>query len=605
MGASSAAEAVDQQTAPERSADRRVPRWADGAAVALYLALAFWVTSRLWRNTGALALVNGGSDVHFFEWVLIHATRIFTHGENPFFTPQLNAPDGVNLMANTGLLGLTVPLVPVTLLFGPAVALTVLLTGGLTATAWAWYHVLSRHVVGYWPAALAGGLFAGFAPGMVNHVNGHADLVSQFLIPFIAWRALSLRTARDGVVLGLLITWQAFLNEELLFQTGLAVAVFVAAYAAFRPAEVRARVRPFLAGLWPAMLTVGVLLAYPLWFQFFGPQSYRGLPDSVLGYGTDLRAFTAFSQLSLVRHGASHSTYGALPEENTFFGAPLLIAVGVIVAWLWRRVAVRALTAVALVFAALSLGRTVMAGGHTVIQHGPMSLLDHVPPFDSVVPTRFGLALIPVIAILLAFSVSAVATTSHAWLRYGWTLVLAAALLPIAPTPVLVERALPVPAFFTSGQWRQYVRGDQSVFAVDAVFWVGSFTTMDWDDATGQDYRMVGGYFLGPQENGQGNYGPPDRPTFELLVNIVYYGASTRMSSAQRAAFRADLRYWRTAIVVLGPDAPHHARLRYVLDQLTGQPARQVPGVLLWDVRALSGLAPAAHHAEDLPRRVA
>jgi len=605
VGASSAAEAIDQQTAPERSADRPVPRWADGAAVALYLALAFWVTSRLWRNTGALALVNGGSDVHFFEWALIHATRIFTHGENPFFTPQLNAPDGVNLMANTGLLGLTVPLVPVTLLAGPAVALTVMLTGGLAATAWAWYHVLSRHIVGYWPAALAGGLFAGFAPGMVNHVNGHPDLVSQFLIPFIVWRAISLRTARDGVVLGLLVTWQAFLNEELLFQAGLAVVVFVAAYAAFRPAEIRARAGPFLAGLWPAVLTAGVLLAYPLWFQFFGPQSYRGLPDSVLGYGTDLRAFAAFSQLSLVRHGASHSTYGAPPEENTFFGAPLLIALGLIVVWLWRRVAVRALTAVALVFAVLSLGRTVVVGGHTVIQHGPMSLLDHLGLFDSVVPTRFGLALIPVIAILLAFSVSAAATASQAWLRYGWTLVLAAALLPIAPTPVLVGRAPPVPAFFTSGQWRQYVDDGQSVFAVDSVFWVGSFTTMDWDDATGQDYRMVGGYFLGPFGHGRGNFGPPLRPTAELLINIVDYGASTRITGAQRAAFRADLRYWHTAIVVLGPDAPHHAQLRYVLNQLTGQPARQVPGVLLWDVRVLSGLAPAAHHAEDLPRRVA
>ena len=605
MGASSAAEAIDQQTAQERSADRPVPRWADGAAVALYLTLAFWVTSRLWRDTGALALVNGGSDVHFFEWALIHATRIFTHGENPFFTPQLNAPDGVNLMANTGMLGLTVPLVPLTLLFGPAVALTVMLTGGLTATAWAWYHVLSRHIVGYWPAALAGGLFAGFAPGMVNHVNGHPDLVSQFLIPFIVWRAISLRTARDGVVLGLLLTWQAFLNEELLFQAGLALVVFVAAYAVFRPAEIRARAGPFLAGLWPAVLTAGVLLAYPLWFQFFGPQSYRGLPVSVLGYGTDLRAFAAFSQLSLVRHGASHSTYGAPPEENTFLGAPLLIAVGLIVVWLWRRVAVRALTAVALVFAVLSLGRTVVIGGHTVIHHGPMSLLDHLGLFDSVVPTRFGLALIPVIAILLAFSVSAVATTSHTWLRYGWTLVLAAALLPIAPTPVLVERAAPVPAFFTTGQWRQYVQDDQSVFAVDAVFWVGSFTTMDWDDATGQEYRMVGGYFLGPFEHGLGNYGPPERPTFELLINIVYYGASSHITGTQRAAFRADLRYWRTAIVVLGPHAPHHAQLRYVLNQLTGQPARQVPGVLLWDVRALSGLAPAAHHAGDLPRRVA
>ena len=590
VGTRNAAQAIVQQTAPERSAARPTPRWADAAAIVLYLALAFWVTSGLWRHIGALALVHGGSDVHFFEWALVHATRIFTHGENPLFTPQLNAPNGVNMMANTGLLGLTVPLVPVTLLFGPAVAFTVMLTGGLTATAWAWYYVLSRHIVGYWPAALVGGLFAGFAPGLVNQVNGHPDLVNQFLIPFIVWRAISLRSARDGVVLGLLVTWQAFLNEELLFQTGLALAVFVVVYAMFRPAEVRARIRPSLAGLGTALLTAGVLLAYPLWFQFYGPQSYRGLPEIVLGYGTDVRAFAAFSESSLVRHGASHSSYGGPPEENTFFGAPLLIAVGLIVVWLWRRrVAVRALTAVALVFAVLSLGQTVKVGGHTVLQHGPMSLLDHVQLLDSVVPTRFGLALIPVIAILLAFSVYAAATASHAWLRYGWTLVLVAALLPIAPWPVPAERAAPVPGFFTSGQWRQYVDDDQSVFAVDTVFWTGSFTTMDWDNATGQDYRMVGGYFLGPFPGGTGNYGPPLRPTAELLINIVQYGASTRITAAQQTAFRADLRYWHAAIVVLSPAAPHYDQLRNVIDQLAGRLPRQVPGALLWDVRSLSG----------------
>ena len=590
VGTRSSAQAIVQQTAPERSAARRTPRWADAAVIVLYLALALWVTSGLWRHIGALALVSGGSDVHFFEWALVHATRIFTHGENPLFTPQLNAPNGVNMMANTGLLGLTVPLVPVTLLFGPAVAFTVMLTGGLTATAWAWYYVLSRHIVGYWPAALVGGLFAGFAPGMVNQVNGHPDLVNQFLIPFIIWRAISLRSARDGVVLGLLVTWQAFLNEELLFQTGLALAIFVVVYAMFRPAEVRARVRPSLAGLGAALLTAGVLLAYPLWFQFYGPQSYRGLPETVLRYGTDVRAFAAFSESSLVRHGASHSSYGGPPEENTFFGAPLLIAVGVIVVWLWRRqVAVRALTVVALVFAVLSLGETIKVGGHTVLQHGPMSLLDHVQLFDSVVPTRFGLALVPVIAILLAFSVHAAATASHAWLRYGWTLVLVAALLPIAPWPVPAERAAPVPGFFTSGQWRQYVDDDQSVFAVNSVFWIGSFTTMDWDNATGQDYRMVGGYFLGPFPGETGNYGPPLRPTAELLINIVQYGASTRITAAQRAAFRADLRYWHAVIVVLSPAAPHYDQLRNVLDQLTGRLPRQVPGALLWDVRSLSG----------------
>ena len=589
MGTSGAAQAIVQQTAPEPSAARPTPRWADAAAVVLYLALALWVTSGLWRHAGSLALVNGGSDVHFFEWALVHATRIFTHGENPFFTPQLNAPNGVNLVANTGLLGLTVPLVPVTLLFGPAVAFTVMLTGGLAATAWAWYHVLSRHIVGSWPAGLVGGLFAGFAPGMVSHVNGHPDLTGQFLLPFIVWRAITLRRARDGVILGLLVTWQAFLNEELLLEAGLAIAVFAVMYAAFRPAEVRARVRPFLAGLWPALVTAGVLLAYPLWFQFAGPQSYRGLPQIVLGYGTNVRAFAAFAQSSLVRHGASRSSYGGPPEENTFFGTPLLVATGVIVAWLWRRhVAVRALTVVAIVFAVLSLGQTVKVGGRTVLQHGPMSLLDHLQLFDSVVPTRFGLALIPVIAILLAFSVRAAARALGAWLRYGWTLVLVAALLPIAPWPVPAERAAPVPAFFTSGQWHQYVDGDQSVYVVDSVFWIGSFTTMDWDNATGQGYRMVGGYFLGPFPGHSGNYGPPLRPTSELLINIVQYGASTRITAAQRAAFRADVRYWHAAIVVLSPAAPDYGRLRNVLDQLTGHRPRQVPGALLWDVRALT-----------------
>jgi hypothetical protein len=576
----------------------------DAAVLAVYLALACWVTSGLWRHIDSLALVSGGSDVHFFEWSLVHAARIFTHGENPLFSPQLNAPNGVNMMANTGLLGLTVPLVPVTLVFGPAVAFTLMLTGGLAATAWAWYHVLSRHIVPHRAAAFTGGLLAGFAPGLVNQASGHPDLVAQFLIPFIIWRVISLRGARDGVLLGLLITGQAFLSEELLFQTGLGVAVFVAAYAAFRPAEVRARARPFLAGLGPALLTAGALLAYPLWFQFAGPQSYRALPESVLGYDTDLRAFTAFAQQSLVRHGASHSSYGAPPEENTFFGIPLLAAAGLIVAWLWRRrVAVRALTAVALVFFLLSLGRTVTVAGHVLFRRGPMSLLDNLPVFDNAIPTRFGLALIPVLALLLAFSVAAVSRPAvsrpavsrpavsrpaAAWLRYGWPLVLAAVLLPIAPTPLLAKPSAAVPAFFTTGLWRQYVPAGYSVYPADVATWVPSFTTMDWDDATGQGYRMVGGYFLGPQASGRADFGPPLRATDELLRDIILYDPDPPITAADRAAFRADLRYWHTAIVVLAPDTTRHDQLERALDQLTGHQAQAAGGVLLWNVRSLS-----------------
>jgi hypothetical protein len=94
-----------------------------------------------------------------------------------------------------------------------------------------------------------------------------------------------------------------------------------------------------------------------------------------------------------------------------------------------------------------------------------MSVPGHLQLFDSVVATRFGLALIPVVAVLLSFSVRVAAVVCHVRVRYSWAVMLVAALLPIAPTPVLAAPAAPVPGLFTSGQWRQYVHDDQSVLS--------------------------------------------------------------------------------------------------------------------------------------------
>jgi hypothetical protein len=162
--------------------------------------------------------------------------------------------------------------------------------------------------------------------------------------------------------------------------------------------------------------------------------------------------------------------------------------------------------------------------------------------------------------------------------------VLAAVLLPIAPTPVLAGPAAPVPAFFTSGQWATYVPDGQSVLSGNPRGGSASFTAMSWDNATGQGYRMVGGYYLVPDAHGRGAYGGRGRPTTMLLTSIVRFGGSRRITAAQRAAFRADVRYWHTAIVVLSPYAPHHDELRSAIDQLAGEPGRQVQGVLVWDV---------------------
>ena len=74
-----------------------------------------------------------------------------------------------------------------------------------------------------------------------------------------------------------------------------------------------------------------MLLAYPLWYQFAGPQHYSGLPDFVLGYGTDLASYPAFAKLSLLGQAAADANLAPNPEENTFFGWPLLLGLLVIV----------------------------------------------------------------------------------------------------------------------------------------------------------------------------------------------------------------------------------------------------------------------------------
>ena len=139
------------------------------------------------------------------------------------------------MMANTSILALSLPFAPVTHLFGPGVSVVLLLTLGLAGTAAAWYWVLSRHLVASRPAAYLGALWCGFCPAMVSHANGHINFVAQFVVPFIVWQVLRLRepgrAVRGGVILGLLVVLQVFINEETLLFTALTLGVFVLGYA--------------------------------------------------------------------------------------------------------------------------------------------------------------------------------------------------------------------------------------------------------------------------------------------------------------------------------------------------------------------------------------
>ncbi|MET8117985.1 hypothetical protein [Micromonospora sp. NPDC005189] len=588
----------DAVTVPPVAWWRRWTRRRQHLAVGgLFLLAALWVTSRIWLDpSGRVASLYTGdpAQVQFF---LAHSVRVVLHGEYPFYTEQFNYPDGVNLMANTAVLALGIPMVPVTLLFGPAVSFVLLVTLGLAGTAMAWYLMLSRHLVRTPLAAAVGGWFCGFSPAMLSHASWHPNIISQFLLPFIVWRVLVLtrsrRPVRDGALLALLVVAQAFINEEILLFTALACGVFLLAVLAQEPVRWRAAWRPLGAGVVTCALLAGALLAYPLYVQFAGPMAYHGLSDAVRDYGNDIAAF--FAPGSPTLGGNQRANINLAPnysEENAFFGWSLsLLAIGIVV-WLRRELIVRALAATGLFFAVLSLGERVSWWDRELVS-GPWQWLVHLPLLDAVVPTRFGLITSVVIGLLLALAVErawALRPADQRTVRMLTAAGLVFALLPIAPMPLRVVSRPPVPDFITADRWRAYVGPDQTLVPIPVPS-MGNTHGMRWAAATNLDFKIPGGYFLAPRN---GNTGDPGRfggrpsGVGQALEEVAATGRTPKLDDRQRRRFTDELRHWQAAILVL-PVRQHNAEpLRRTVEELVG-PGRQELDVWVWDVRGLAG----------------
>ncbi|SCE77565.1 6-pyruvoyl-tetrahydropterin synthase related domain membrane protein [Micromonospora haikouensis] len=576
---------------------RWTPRRRDLAAYGLFLLAALWVTSQIWVDPDGRVASLYSSDPAQVQFFLAHSVRVVLHGEFPFYTDQFNYPDGVNLMANTAVLALGIPMVPVTLLFGPAVSFVVLVTCGLAGTAAAWYRVLSRHVVRNPLAAAVGGWFCGFSPAMLSHANWHPNIISQFLLPFIVWRVLvitrSKRPVRDGALLALLVTVQAFINEEILLFTAMACGVFLIAVLVQRPGLWSSAWRPLGVAVAVCTVLAGSLLAYPLYVQFAGPMAYHGLSDAVRDYGNDIAAF--FAPGSPTLGGNERANVNLAPnysEENAFLGWSLaLIAVGIVL-WLRREPIVRALAATGAFFALLSLGERVSWWDRELFT-GPWEFLVRLPLLDAVVPTRFGMITTVVVGVLLAVAVERVWALRTAEARTMRTLGVAAlvmALLPIAPMPLKVTSRPPVPKFITADRWRDYVGPDQTLVPIPVPS-MGNTHGMRWAATTNLDFKIPGGYFLAPRN---GNTGDPGRfggrpsGVGELLEDVASTGRSPKLDDRQRRRSLDELRHWRAAILVL-PVGQHNAEpLRRTVEDLVG-PARRELDVWVWDVRTLTG----------------
>jgi hypothetical protein len=484
-------------------------------------------------------------------------------------------------------------LAPVTLILGAPVSFLVVLTANLIFTPYAWYHVLSRHVTRTRAAAVLGALFCGFAPGMVSHANAHLNFTGQFLVPFIVWRVLRLREPgrwrSGGLVLGVLVVLEFSIGAEMLFFVALGLAVFLGCWALARRAEARAAAPTLLRGLAVAGGFSLIFLAYPLYMQFAGPQRYHGIGFIQWIHNEDLAAYGAIPYLSQARRlGLWVRLAPNFTEETTYFGPLLLILIVVCFAVLWRRIAVRALAITALVFAVLALGPRLRVGGHLTPIPMPYALLVNLPAFDSALPARLDLILIPIIGVLLALALDRALELPHGS-RRAWLAAFTVALLPIVPTGIPAARRDAVPRFFSDGTWRQYVHSGQTLVPVPPPADVLP-DGQRWQTATEFGFAIPAGFFLGPGgPNGRSRIGPIPRPTYAILTETALKGTVPVITDADRARARDDLAYWHGSVIVLSDGgagsrwSANKEKLLQVSTQLFGTP-RRVDDVWLWQV---------------------
>jgi hypothetical protein len=598
---------------------------------AAYLLAAIAVTWNLWRDpSGQMpsTYTAHSLDVVLATWFMRYSAIAVAHGHLPaLVTPALNWPRGINLMWNTSLVLPGIILAPVTLAFGPAVSLTVLMTAGFAGSAGTMCFVLRRWGASLGAATVAGA-FYGFGPAVRMAAIDHYHLQFAVLPPLIIHLTLRLltgrgsrgpapegrrgaywRPVRTGALLGLLVAAQLYIAEEMLVLTAIAGAVIVAVLVVSRPAAVlteavRPRLAPLAAGLATAVGLIVVAAGPALLTQFRGPLTETGTPWPMAKYGSQ-PADLVTAPDSVLLHSPGFPAYLRAAhqfraEYFSYLGWPLLIVVLAGSIWGWRDLRIRVAAVCWAVLELLSLGdHPVHLGGWNIpVWLLPWHVLGRLPVLSETTPDRFSILADGAAAVVLALTIDRAwaalgsrrartesASGRAAWTRPGWRIAVPVAtwliLLPVIPRPVVTNSVFAPPA-----GWNTTVNSLR-LPAGAGVLVTPTSPVMEWQALTGQDISLVGGYCIVANLAGRAST-CSTRTTmtaseYETLTRLNGL-ATGRLSGPSRRVLAAALTRWRLSAVI-STDGSHSQLARYLGDCL-GRPSVSSGGVLGWHVTA-------------------
>jgi hypothetical protein len=539
-------------------------------ALAMYALLAAAVFASAWVDPAG-RWIGSPKDPQLFIWYLGWIPHQLSHGLNPLFTDYLSYPPGVNLMWNTSMIFPAIVLWPVTALLGPVVAYNLLITAGIALSAWCGFLAARRFVDRDLPCFLAG-LIYGFSPGMIAQALGHPHVVVALFPPLALLLGHEILVRRHlnpvlaGALAGVAAALQLLTGEEVLAVTLLIAAFGVALLALMHRERVRGSLPYVAKAAGSAIVVFALLAAYPLGFQFFGPQRVSGSVQGPDQYVSDLLAFFLPSNLI-------HFT-GNVTENDAYVGLPLvaLFAAGLVLGWHSPRI--RWVGLMALVVAVLSLGPHLHVDGIVTPVGLPWAVVAGLPLMGSALPSRLMTIGFLGVGIVAAYACARALTAPRPW-RIAVGLVLFAGLVAIVPPLPYPSMAATSPAFFKPG-------GDVEKLPPGSVVLITPFSSkqstdaMYWQAVAGYRFRMPEGDAFTP-----GPYLGPHPSFLQSTLDQLDAGGTVTVTPAARGIALADIKIFGVTTIVAGP-SPGQSAIVDFLTQVEGQEPVDDGGVKVW-----------------------
>jgi hypothetical protein len=543
-----------------------------GGVALSYLGLGVLLWGEAWAHGASTHTLCGCGDPSLFLWFFQWPATALAHGHNPLFSRALFHPGGINLLAQTSVLGLSIPLTPVTWIWGPVAALNVASTLAPALSAFSAFMVLRRWVR-WTPARFAGGLLYGFSPFVLTSLQfAHLMVAALMLLPLMLAVLDDIvvrqaHTARwGGIWLGVLLFFQFFLSSELLAVIALTVlaagAVMVLAAAAGNRPALRQRLPHALEAVVIAAVVGGLLLIYPVWFALEGPAHLPGLiwPNigAIGGYDGPSFVSANLAHGHNVLSGGITGYEGAPLPSSGYLGWGLLgvLAAGLVVWFRDRRVLFFGGLLVLCVWFSLGERRS----SWNLV---PARVMAHLPVLENVIEQRFMAIGFLAAAVLLAIVLDHVHTDLPRWLSLhgvgarvvGIGAALGVAALALVPIGTTFASSLPfamrpviVPRWYT--EVGPTLTPDRVVLSYPVAF-SGIQSAMDWQAVDNMSYSQAGGG--GPQ--GVQNRAGSAQAGFNELARLDFgFRGQPTGTRADFAAVRHALAVWGVNTVVIAPD---------------------------------------------------